>query len=421
MSDNTRRDQNDQSAAPLQSIGAILDVLSPKLFELEAETPARAEATQPLAKPAKARGSKAKRAEAGAAIVARPDRIEKVFLAREFVLCTLPHRDPGAVTMWVRSNGNYTLALQPGGNLQTRQSYGLPFGSIPRLILLWIATEAVRKKSRRIQLSKNLTSFVEEIGLNSQTGRGPRGDATRLKEQMLRLFNCRISFEYTEGDETKGRVTRLNMEVANRVQYWWDFQNPDQQSPFEGEIVLGEDFYNALIASPVPLDMRPLIALKQSPLAIDLYLWLSHRLHSLKSAGKSEVTIPLALLKEQFGAEYNRVDNFKAAFTEALEKVKEVMPNLEYTMEKKALVLRLSQAPLAIGPRDRPRRNPALDQVNRISPKTRAWFETAFPGHSFESAESDFQGWRETQGVEAQNANALFRKFARTWVNNRPL
>lgn len=324
------------------------------------------------------------------------------------------------MTLWVRRNGNYALALQPGANIKTKQSYGLPFGSIPSLILLWIATEAVRTKSRRIYLSKNLTCFLGEIGLDSKTGRGPRGDATRLKEQMTRLFNCRISFEYSEGDETRGRTTRLNMEVATKVQSWWDFKGSDEDALFEGEIVLGEDFFNALIASPVPLDMRPLIALKQSPLAIDLYMWVVHRVHRLKAAGRSEVRIPLDSLKEQFGAEYNRLDHFKAAFTESLEKVKEVMPSLDYTMEKRALVLRVGRAQPAIGPRDHPRRNPALDQVNRISPKTRVWFETACPRHQFDKAESDFHFWRGDQGIEAQNVNALFRKFAVTWVGNHP-
>ena len=284
MDDNTRDSAADSDFEPLDG---ILDELRQTLFgSLEIVSGAPKENAE------KPRQGKNKLARAGAAIVARPDHIEKAFLAREFVLCTLPHRDPGDTTLWVRQNGNYALALQPGANIKTKQSYGLPYGSIPRLILLWIATEAVSKKSRRIHLGKNLTRFLGEIGLDSNTGRGPRGDATRLKEQMTRLFNCRISFEYSEGDAVRGRTTRLNMEVATKVQYWWDFKSPDEDALFESEIVLGEDFFNALIASPVPLDMRPLIALKQSPLAIDLYMWVSHRIHSLKSAGKLEVTIP---------------------------------------------------------------------------------------------------------------------------------
>ncbi len=403
------------------SVGQGLEELTLSLFGGLQIEPDEAEAA-PEVKAKKTSLTSAKLTKAAAAIAARPDKAERAYLAREFVLCTLPHRDPGKVSAWVRQNGNYALALQPGINMKTKEPYGLPYGSIPRLILLWIATEAVSKKNRRVRLGKNLTKFLEKIGLDQSTGRGPRGDATRLKEQMTRLFNCRISFEYSEGDELKGRVTRLNMEVANKVQYWWDFKSPDQDTLFESEILLGEDFFNALVASPVPLDMRALIALKQSPLAIDLYMWINHRTHSLRKAGRSEVTIPIDLINEQFGAEYSRQRDFKAAFAEALEKVKEVCPTLDYTIEKSALILRAGKSAPAIAPRDQPHRNPILDRVNQISPKTRQWFVETFPRHShkIEKAEAAFKEWREDQGVEAQNINALFRKFARTWATNNP-
>jgi hypothetical protein len=38
---------------------------------------------------------------------------------------------------------------------------------------------------------------------------------------------------------------------------------------------LGENFFEAITAAPVPLDMRVLKTLKRSPLALDLYAWLS--------------------------------------------------------------------------------------------------------------------------------------------------
>lgn len=39
---------------------------------------------------------------------------------------------------------------------------------------------------------------------------------------------------------------------------------------------LGEDFFKMVTASPVPVDMRALRALKRSPLALDLYAWLTY-------------------------------------------------------------------------------------------------------------------------------------------------
>jgi hypothetical protein len=54
-----------------------------------------------------------------------PTADDWAFLAREFILCTLPHRNPGNVLVWSRTNGNLTLGIQPGVNVKTGKSYGL--------------------------------------------------------------------------------------------------------------------------------------------------------------------------------------------------------------------------------------------------------------------------------------------------------
>ena len=43
-----------------------------------------------------------------------------------------------------------------------------------------------------------------------------------------------------------------------------------------------EDFFNEIIAHPVPIDMNILKSLKRSPLGLDLYLWLTYRMFALK-------------------------------------------------------------------------------------------------------------------------------------------
>jgi hypothetical protein len=41
-----------------------------------------------------------------------PTSEDVVFLARELILCTLPHSDPGDVPAWSRTNGNLTLIIR---------------------------------------------------------------------------------------------------------------------------------------------------------------------------------------------------------------------------------------------------------------------------------------------------------------------
>ena len=133
----------------------------------------------------------AKLQKAAAEIVARPEETEAAYLARELVQCTLPHRNPGKVNGWKRSNGNFHLVCS--------------HHSIPKLWnrwacltaqsafdLLWIVTEAVRTKNPHLKLGDTLNDFLREIGLDPNTGRGKRGDATRVKDQMMKLLRCRI-------------------------------------------------------------------------------------------------------------------------------------------------------------------------------------------------------------------------------------
>lgn len=262
---------------------------------------------------------------------------ERGYLARELVQCTLPHRDPGELPYYIRTDGNFTLSVQPGINPHTKKPYGLPYGSIPRLLLLWLTSEAVRTQSRRIELGNSLGEFLEEVGLSRDTGRGKRGDAKRLKEQLLRLFSARFSFHYSEGNEMKGGHATIEMPLAGQREFWWDFQNPNQAAFFDSYVVLGEEFYKALTSNPVPFDVNAVKSLKRSPLAIDLYCWLCWRVHRMTPG--ASVTIGYRSLQDQFGGEYSRARDFKTALSEALEKVEQVLPAVKYELGSRGLVL----------------------------------------------------------------------------------
>lgn len=410
-------DENDaESQEPERGLMHLQDILgglfSPEMLPQGKDTTPKGRTKKATPPPS------AKLAKAAAEIAARPGDTDAAYLARELVQCTLPHRDPGKVPFWIRQNGAFSLVLQPGVDTAAKQQYGLPYGPLPRLLLLWIVTEAIRTKSRNIKLADTLNDFLREIGLDPNTGGGKRSDAKRLKEQMTRLFSCRISFQYNEGNTLKGRKGFLNMEVAQEGRFWWDFKNPEQGGLFESEIVLGEVFFKAITAAPVPLDMRALLPLKKSPLAIDLYTWATYRLFTMQRAGSRQIKIPLKELKDQFGSEYNRLDHFKAAFAEALIKVQEVFPALDYTLEKSALVLRDSRQRPAIAPTDKTaaqRRLAEMRPFDQVSDKGREQFKLDFPRWDVDAAISDFYTWREEKGQVSANTDRHFLGFAKTW------
>ena len=251
-----------------------------------------------------------------------PDKTEAAFMARQLVQATLPHKNPGDVPAWSRKNGNLTLGIQPGWDHKKNKSIGYPYGTLPRLLLFWITTEAIRTKNPRIELGNSLSQFMETLGLNSRGG-GKRSDVKRLQNQMTRLFQSSISFnQYSEG-----KMAWINMHVAPKGMLWWDEKKPEQATLFENWIQLGEDFFKAITSAPVPADMRILKALKRSPLALDLYVWATYTAYQTQKTGQSR-SLSWVLLHEQFGAEYRDVKEFARKAWHALSKVQAVYPEL---------------------------------------------------------------------------------------------
>jgi hypothetical protein len=268
-----------------------------------------------------------------------PDGAEVTFMARELVQCTLPHKDPGNVPIWRRQNGSITLAIQQRYDSRTGQPIGYPYGSLPRLLLFWITAEAVRTKNRRLELGHSLSAFMRQLGLiPASAGGGKRSDARRLEKQAKRLFRSIISFD----DESAERGAKwLDMEVAPAGNLWWDWKpndNPDQGTLWPGWIELGEKFYMAITAWPVPLDMRVLRAIKRSPLALDLYAWATWRVFKLVKP----TFIPWEGLKEQMGSEYKTIDEFARNAKGAFAKIRAVYPGLKLDYSKGGFTLRPS-------------------------------------------------------------------------------
>ena len=95
------------------------------------------------------------------------------FMARLLALCSLPRTNPGDRLRYVRRNGPYTLVMNAGS------LHKLPFGNIPRLLIAWICTEAVRTQSRELVLGRSLSEFMRKLGINQRQRWEPgRADPT---------------------------------------------------------------------------------------------------------------------------------------------------------------------------------------------------------------------------------------------------
>ena len=247
------------------------------------------------------------------------------YMAWMLVQATMPHKKVDG-NEFVRNNGAFSLSILAPSKI------GLPYGTIPRLLMAWLTKEAVLKKSREILLGDSLSDFMQELGL-SPTG-GKWGTITRLREQSKRLFSSSVSCSYKDDNYDGERGFR----ISDAYDLWWSPKHADEPL-FGSSIRLSENFFNGIITNPIPVDMRVLKHLSRSPLALDIYCWLTYRFSYLKKP----TTILWQVLLAQFGCGYQ--DNpqgrrdFKKAFLRELKKIYLVYPDMNIDHSENWLIL----------------------------------------------------------------------------------
>ena len=272
-----------------------------------------------------------------------PDSYERAFLARQLIQCTFPHSDPGNVPIWSRTNGNLTLSIRPLYD-EEKAAHKYPYGTIPRLFLYWMVTEAARTKKRRLYLGQTYPDFMRKLGLNPSNG-GVRSDSRRLKDQIERMLRATISFKQTFKKDGKTGDAWLDMQIGPEAVLWWNFDRDSQNSLFESYIELSEKFFSAITSSPIPLDLRALRALRKSPLSLDLYSLICHKTYSARKDGDTK-TIPWEGLHRQMGAEYKELRNFKQKVVATVKKIRLVYPQMKVDLSETGM--HIHPAPLAI-------------------------------------------------------------------------
>ncbi len=227
------------------------------------------------------------------------------YMPSVLVQVTMPHSKQVS-NEFERRNGKLTLHIMAPAKV------GLPYGHYPRLLLAWVTTAAVKERTTQLELGDSLSGFMRELGLTATGGRW--GSIPRLHEHMRRFFCSTFSLSAEASDGEFG----MGMRPVEAYRLWWDPKSPDQGDLWKSTITLNQSFYEGIIRRPVPLDMRVLKALarERSPLAIDIYSWLTWRMFDLRR----DTAIPWELLQLQFGGDYSaqNLHKFKARFSQWL-------------------------------------------------------------------------------------------------------
>lgn len=231
------------------------------------------------------------------------------FVARAFVQASLPYRKhPG--NEFIRKNGNFTLTLLAPSET------GLPYGSIPRLLLSWLSTEAVKTKNSELVLGHSLSEFMSKLDMVPTGGRW--GSITRLRDQMSRLASSMVNCNYTDDSH----IALKNVNVIDELDLWWQPKDPNQPTLWESTLQLNEKFFQEIITHPVPVNLAAIKSLRQSPLSLDIYAWLTYRMSYLRQS----TTIPWEALQMQFGGNYKQLRFFRRRFIQCMQEVLAVYP-----------------------------------------------------------------------------------------------
>lgn len=340
------------------------------------------------------------------------------YMARALVQATLPHK---ATTekIFTRRNGIFELTIM--------SPQGLPYGSIPRLLLSWLTTEAVRTRCPVLLLGSSLSAFMAELDLGRHGGK--RGDITRLKNQTIRLFSSMISCHCSDETTDQGKGFNITKEYS----LWWNPKEPKQLPLWKSTVTLGTDFFNEIIERPVPVDMDALMRLKRSPMALDIYFWLTYRLSYLHK----DAVIPWQLLQMQFGADYAQdtegLYNFKRKFLTRLKDVLAIYDKAKVFDVDQGLLLKPSPPHVArrLIPNPPAGRKKLLPSAESAPDFIAAQFDPEAPirlktetyekakkvlagsGLDIYALEADWHEWIAKTGKRPTNPNAAFIGFCR--------
>jgi hypothetical protein len=254
------------------------------------------------------------------------------FMSRLLVMVNLPYKDPGKEALgWWRKNGQVVLDITPGRS--KGKSFGIPYGSYPRLILAYLITQAVKTQSPIINLGNTFREFLDLLGIE-KGGHQYR----QLKKQLDRIFTAAFSWSYS--NEKQQMWSRTNIQVSHKSQLWWDPKSPDQLSFLNSYVELNANFFNEIIRNPVPIDFRVLKVLKNSPLGLDLYMFLAWRTFNLKEP----VFISWQSLHDQLGGQYTDLKNFAREAKKHLKRIQAIWPELSITSVRGRLCMNPSRS-----------------------------------------------------------------------------
>lgn len=262
------------------------------------------------------------------------------FLLADLTDLSFPYKKPKAeLRAWERSNGRKRIVIQPGAipNENGEIEYAYPYGSVPRLFLIWLTTEIKHGKSRTVEVGKSITALRKQLGIAD--GGKQHENFTRQLEALFAshivIYDQEVK-KKQEATPNKGRV----LQIAESWEIWKSAEDGEIQQGIPSTLQVTESFYQHAQKTAVPLVPEIVDEFKRDPMRLDIYCWLVHRLYMQR---KSESNVSWSQLVHQFGGGFTRERDFKHAFKEHLQIVRMYYPEARISVTRDGLILRRSK------------------------------------------------------------------------------
>ena len=251
------------------------------------------------------------------------------------IQCSFPHADPKDATTFTRKNGWLELTLGT-----TRADAGLPYGVPARLLTIYCTSEAVRTNSPEIYLGDSVHDFLRRLDV--PITRGPRGSLSVYANQLLRLVRSTLTIDENirDGAGRAGLHIRQALFVEE-ARLWWD--EPDGKLGNGSSLVLSSVLFHSILERSAPLATQAIKQLRKSPMDLDVYAWLVHRLFHLSKPSMVSWT----QLSEQFGHGYAEQRTFRRFFLDSLKRVSAVYTEAQLRVTTAGVLLLPSRPHLA--------------------------------------------------------------------------
>ena len=258
-----------------------------------------------------------------------------------FCQASLPHKKLPAEKEWIRRSERLTLMIEPGRLIRPGTSegefVGVPFGSRARLILLYLQTQALRSRSREVELGRSMREWLRRMGI-AQGGKSIR----EVRDQATRLSICKLTFFYQNANGGTGFSSERIVDDGVLFLEPGSSSEDRQEHLFVETVRLSQSFYDALSRHPVPLWEPAIRAIQNNSMGLDLYVWLAYRLHVLSKP----TSIRWPRLHQQFGAGFKSQRQFKPTFIGNLKLALAVYPDAGVEIEEDGLRLLPSRPPV---------------------------------------------------------------------------